>query len=359
MKLYRRPGSNIWWCYHRAGGKTHRKTMGTTDEKKAKDSGRAWAQRLNELYAKKREIIMLSNTIGSFLVHCRESSLAKLTVAGYASKLKFFLARNGDEDLWWWDADTAYDKVMEYFDTRTHEVSNLKPDRLVLSAFFNYLKAKRWYKGENPADAKLHGLRRPRRMLKKPKRCMTPEEDLVLRREAQKSRLWPIILLTRWAGMRRGEACLVRWSEIDLDKGFADVVGHEGARKHARRVWLAPWVVLQLRAIKPNWIPEDGTLTLWPYHPDTSTDGFAVFSWKHFGRRVTFNDLRASFTTESFVNGLSAEQESRLVGHSAAVAERYYSEFEAEQARFKLPPDPLTTAPPEEPDEGDAARTGS
>lgn len=343
MNVYRRPGSKMWWADHFAGGKRHRKSMRTADRRKADKLAREWALQLDDLHSVARQEVKLSTAIDSFIGHCRESGLSRLTVRGYAGRLQTFLARTGDEDLAEWTPDVAYDKISAYLNTRSHEIRSTKHDRLVLSAFFSFLRAKRWYKGENPADAKLHGLRHPRRRLQKPKRCTTPKEDLVIRREGQKNALWPVLLLTRWAGMRRGEACTLRWSEVDLDRGFADIVGHEYGRKHVRRVWLADWVVLLLRAIRPRWLPEDGNWPVWPRHPDTATKEFEEFCQKHLKRRITFNDLRASFTTQCYEHGLSPMQESRIVGHSAAVAEKHYSEYDAREARHRLPPDPLTT----------------
>jgi integrase len=215
--------------------------------------------------------------------------------------------------------------------------------------FFNYLKARRWYRGENPAHAELHLKRKPRRRFKTTERRTTPGEDLVLRREGAKARIWPVILLTRWAGMRRGEACLVRWGEINLAEGYADVVGHEGGRKHPRRVWLAEWVVNELRALRPTWLPEDGKWPVWPGHPDTATQEFGEFCAKHLSRRITFNDLRASFSTDCYECGMKPAQESRIVGHGVAVAEKHYLDYEAAEARHLLPGDPLQGTDDDEP----------
>ena len=48
-------------------------------------------------------------------------------------------------------------------------------------------------------------------------------------------RLWPILLLARWAGLRRGEACALRWSEIYLAEGYLEVRGHEGGAQASPR----------------------------------------------------------------------------------------------------------------------------
>ena len=65
---------------------------------------------------------------------------------------------------------------------------------------------------------------------------------------------------------------------------------------------------------------------------------------EHLTRRVSYNDLCSSFTTACFERGLTPKQESMMVGHSAGVADRHYSDYEAMEARTKLAPDPLTEA---------------
>ncbi len=344
MKVYRRPGSKMYWAYHYAGGKTYRKSMRTAGRKKAEARGRRWAQQLDDRPAQEQCELSLSAAVASFLDHCKRSGLAKATVRGYSGRLKVFLDRLGDQDVSAWTEDDAIDRVTAFLEKRSHEVGSIKHDRLPISAFFSYLKALRVYRGENPASAVLHRLRQPRQRLKKRKRCTSREEDLVLRREGHKSVLWPVILLTRWAGMRRGEACTVRWSEIDLEKGSVEIVGHEGGRKHPRTVGLAPWVVMQLRAMRPAWLPNDGGVPVWSYHADQATKLLAAFSAEHLERQVGFNDLRASFATECYQRGMTAEQESRIVGHSTAIAEKYYLEYDAAEAHALLPPDPLAEA---------------
>lgn len=163
-----------------------------------------------------------------------------------------------------------------------------------------------------------------------------------------------------WSGLRGGEACTVRWSEINLDKGYLDVTGHEWGRKHPRRVWLAPWVVMQLKMLRPARVPGDGKWPVWPYHVDVATKELRQFCDVNGLRRITFNDLRASFASECYRRGMTPAQESRIVGHGVAVAEKHYLEYEAEEARGLLPPDPLTeTAGGGEPQsDAKTARTG-
>lgn len=55
------------------------------------------------------------------------------------------------------------------------------------------------------------------------------------------------------------------------------------------------------------------------------------------------------------VHDLTPTQESSIVGHSIAVAEKHYSEYEAKEARALLPPDPLTNRTQEDRDAGSDA----
>jgi len=342
MRVFRRNGSDVWWADHHAGGRRHRKSTETADKRKAEKKARSWAKELDEQFAVVRIPTMLSAAIKGFLQECEEAHLAINTVRGYRHILNRFLAVAGNEDISLWSRDAAFDKVTEFIRVRRAEVKNYEKERVVVGTFFNFAKSKRWYRGENPAGGKLHRQRKPRRGFVIPERRTTPEEDQALRREGHKSPVWPVLLLTRWAGMRRGEACAIRWSEIDLQQGCADVMGHEGGRKHPRRVWLAPWVVMQLRSMKPAWLPRDGDIPIWPHHPDSATELLGELCDEHLDRKISFNDLRASFATDCYEHGLSAEQESKIVGHSPEVANKHYLEYEAKEARHKLPDDPLT-----------------
>lgn len=344
MKIYRRRDGDgaAWWAYHYSGGKPHRRSLGTSDRREATRRGEEWAEELDRLLSEKGERIMLSTAIQSFLEYCRGNELSIQTLRGYAARLKRFLLFVGDEAVSEWTPKQARTKVRDYLEARGREVRQVNYDRVPLVVLFNYLRARDWYMGDNPADAKLQLRHKTRRSFKSDGRCTTPEEDQVLRCEGQRSTLWPVILLTRWAGLRRGEACTLLWSEVDLDRGCLDVTGHEWGRKHPRRVWLAPWVVLQLKMLRPAQVPGNGRWPVWPFHVDTATKELETFCGEHGLRRVSYNDLRASFATECYRRGMTPAQESRIVGHGVQVAERHYLEYEASEARDLLPPDPLT-----------------
>jgi len=356
MKLFKQPGSNNWWAAAHVKGKRRRKSMGTADRRKAEKKGKEWIAELERGTGKDKPDIQLKDAVESFLTHCQKNGLAKKTISGYRYQSQRFVVFLGKVDITSWSEEAAQVAVDSFLAWLKEDLGlvSVSGNRLCLSTLFNYFRAKRWYRGRNPAEAKLHNLRKPRKGLKV-RRCTNREEDLIIRREGSKTRIWPILMLTRWAGMRRGEVCALHWGDVNLAQGYADVVGRDGGRKHARRVWLAPWVVLQLRSLQPQWTPGDGSWPLWPFHPDTATDFFADFCKEHLERRVTYTDLRASFVTECQARGITPTQESSIVGHSIAVAEKHYSEYEAKEARGLLPPDPLADRPTKKGDAGSDA----
>ncbi len=133
--------------------------MGTADKRKANKAGHAWAKDLDERFAVQRVEVNLSTAIESYLKHCAKAGLTSKTVRGYRYHLAYFLRHQGDISLSDWDEDEALDKVSEFLDWRLEacQMLSIKADRIVLSGFFNYLRSKRWWKGINPADAKLAG----------------------------------------------------------------------------------------------------------------------------------------------------------------------------------------------------------
>ena len=208
IRVYRRPGSKVYQMDVWIGKRRFRKSAGTANERVANTKARAWVEGLRERFSAGGTEIGPTMAVDFFIDHCQRLGRAKLTVDGYRSRLKYFVAWVGDVDLREWTPDVARTKVDEYLTDRENAVKSVDHDRIALSVLFNFLKSKKWYKGENPANAKLHVHRKqPSTARMKPKRCTTASEDEIIRREGAKTRLWPVLLLTRWAGMRRGEAC--------------------------------------------------------------------------------------------------------------------------------------------------------
>lgn len=288
----------------------------------------------------------LQGLVKEYLDDCARRGLAAGTRAGYACRLRSFVGHVGVRRR---PAGITFADVAGWLAARMERVSDVADDRKSLAVFLNYCRRRRVLRGENPAAAELHRLPRPRYFRRH--RTMMPGEDLALRRVACRRDVWPVVLLARWAGLRRGEACVARWCDVDLAQGAVDVPGHEGGRKHPRVVWLSPWVQLQLRSWMndPTW-PARPRDPVWPLHVRSADRRLAEICEAAELRRLTWNVLRASFVTDCFSRGMTAKEESLIVGHSPEIAERHYNEWLAREARSKLPPDPLA---------GVAARDGT
>lgn len=279
----------------------------------------------------------LTQLLVDFLEESRGRGLALSTLATYRSRLGAFVAwagpRAGARAL-------TVERVSSYLVELVAGITSAADHRKSLSSFCNYARRRRVLRGLNPAAAELHRLARPR--WRRRRRTMTGAEDLVLRREACRRDVWPAVLLARWAGLRRGEACSARWCDVDVAGGAVELPGLEGGRKHPRTVWLSAWVQLQLRGwmTDTTW-PARPADEIWPHHAKTADRRLAEICGDAGLRRLTWNVLRASFVTDCFRGGMTAKEESLIVGHSPAVAERYYNEWLAREARVKLPPDPM------------------
>ena len=92
-RLYQRKGSEIWWCNYTAGRMRHRRSLKTRNRRMAEKFAREWAKQLDDLYSVQRFEITLSAAIDSFIKNCRDNDLTHLTIKGYKSRLRIFLAR--------------------------------------------------------------------------------------------------------------------------------------------------------------------------------------------------------------------------------------------------------------------------
>ncbi len=279
----------------------------------------------------------MSALLADFLEESRGRGLALSTVATYRSRLGGFVTWAGPRAK---ARALTVELVTRYLEERRAEISSVADQRKAVSSFCNYARRRRLIRGPNPAGAELHRL--PRSRWRRRRRTMTRAEDLALRREACRRDVWPAVLLARWGGLRRGEACSARWCDVDVAGGAVELPGREGGRKHPRTVWLSAWVQLQLRGwmTDTTW-PARPADEIWPHHAKTGDRRLVEICEDAGLRHLTWNVLRASFVTDCFRGGMTVKEESLIVGHSPDVAERYYNEWLAREARVKLPPDPL------------------
>jgi integrase len=172
-------------------------------------------------------------------------------------------------------------------------------------------------------------------------------------------RLHALWLLLVGSGLRRGEACGLRWADVDLEAGLAQVrrtrviVGGKAAwglpktRASERAVPLPAATVAALRARRAQqaaerlawagawqdsglvFTREDGA----GVHPDGLRYAFTRLCQAAGVRRVRLHDLRHTFATLAMEQGVPARVVAAQLGHaSAAIAMDRYAHVSAEAA---------------------------
>ncbi|MGW7728130.1 site-specific integrase [Streptomyces canus] len=158
-------------------------------------------------------------------------------------------------------------------------------------------------------------------------------------------RLYPLWHLIAFHGLRRGEACALPWSEVDLDSGVIHITEeivavayepHEDTPKSDRirdialdddTLALLKWWLESQRAEKAEWID---TKTPWTdsgrvftqengkvYHPDYFTKRFERLHQKEDLPPIRLHDLRHGSATLSLRAGVAMVAVQRRLGHSS------------------------------------------
>jgi integrase len=174
-------------------------------------------------------------------------------------------------------------------------------------------------------------------------------------------RMMPVFELAAGTGLRRGELCGLRWTDVDLDAGTISVTPGgvrvqagweivEGGPKtegSGREVSLVAQDVATLKAWKrkqsaerlewgQDWAGgslvftrEDGT----PWHPDAVTDTFERLAFAAHLPPVRLHDMRHAHISELFAAGVDARIISERVGHMGSKMTRDYAAVAAEVSR--------------------------
>lgn len=197
------------------------------------------------------------------------------------------------------------------------------------------------------------------------RRVRAPSVDdvraVVTAAEERDPRLAPLLMLAALTGMRRGELCALRWSDVDLDRGELDVsrsvICTEGGlvekrtkTDRFRRVALDEVGVLLLRRHRANvesWVAgAEGTLApdafvfspyvdgIKPFRPDNVT-GFFMRVRDSLGlKQVRLHDLRHFTATQLIGAGVDVRTVAGRLGHSdPSLTLRVYSHAIEERDR--------------------------
>ena len=171
----------------------------------------------------------------------------------------------------------------------------------------------------------------------------TQAVDLLLALESEPLVYKALFTLILYSGMRRGEACGLEWSDIDLDNGIVDInksslylpkkgiYDDDTKNTMSRRVIRvpAPAVALlkELRAYQAQerlklgeqWHDSKKVFTTWngkPIHPDTVSGWFRKFVTRHNLPPIHVHSLRHTNATLLIYNGTDIKTVSQRLGHA-------------------------------------------
>ena len=173
--------------------------------------------------------------------------------------------------------------------------------------------------------------------------------------EKRDPRLAPLLMLAALTGMRRGELCALRWSDVDLGLGQIEVsrslvvvpggLAEKSTKTdRSRRVSLDPVGVALLtrhRANTTGWAMEAGAVppndafvfspfveSTTPFRPDNVTNFFIRVRDAVGAPRVRLHDLRHFTATQLIGAGVDVRTVAGRLGHSdPSVTLRVYSHF--------------------------------
>jgi integrase len=185
--------------------------------------------------------------------------------------------------------------------------------------------------------------------------------DVIEEAERRDPRLAPLLMLAALTGMRRGELCALRWTDVDLTRGVIEVarsvVVVEGglAEKstktdRSRKVAIDPVGVALLtahRAHVDNWITEVGgeldpdafvfspfVEARTPFRPDNVTSFFIRVRDAVGAPDVRLHDLRHFTATQLIGAGVDVRTVADFLGHSdPSLTLRVYSHAIEERNR--------------------------
>lgn len=230
------------------------------------------------------------------------------------SRLNVFMAFRSDYDVGRLDLKAMRRLIRDYYIARRKVVvaRTIKSDSLVLHAFCSWLihsEIVQW--DGNPASRDVQRLDRIPIKIELP---LTPDEQQALLRATWGTSIWPLVAIGLGAGLRPIEAVRLEWEQVNVS-GNTIKVGAKG-RERIVKVEPALWQFLT-----------PGTGPVWP-HIQTHAEHLLrdIRIKKGLPEKFNFASLRrtASFR---FIQRHEPLQYALNMGHSLAVAQRYYADF--------------------------------
>lgn len=209
-----------------------------------------------------------------------------------------------------------------------------------LRSFFQYGCRQGWFKA-NPAL----GVRGPRRGKPLPRALDEAEVLKILRAAlsvgrkgsgARWLRVQAMLELLYGGGLRASEALGLNWGDVDLGRGFVEVLG-KGAKERVAPIGRAATAALEAyRAACGH--PGDGApvfVTRWGRlsQRQLAKDFSALTSLASLGKRVTPHMLRHSFATHLLDRGADLRTVQELLGHARLTTTEVYTRVTAKRLK--------------------------
>lgn len=183
-----------------------------------------------------------------------------------------------------------------------------------------------------------------------PHRPLTPEQIRAVL-EVAKGELRDLILIGTYTGLRLKDASLLRWSDIDLDRGVITVMPSKTASRSGKTVVIP--IHPELRALLSTKFQKGECVmpwVAWRYTNDVSAMAHklakvfraaGINTKDSNGKTVySFHSLRFSLGTALVSSGFSVEVVSQALGHTSTTMARHYAQVAdtvKEQAILSLP----------------------
>ncbi len=246
------------------------------------------------------------------------------------SRLAKFLAFAKDIDLGALADKEVTDLAQRFFDHRAKKQTGrtVVNDKQILSQFFKWFirsTGNGWL--VNPALCLTITL--PPTEDKEPEPLDQSAIEALLP-PAQKSNVWPIILLCLGCGLRPAEATRLEWSDVDFDRSIVKVINKKGKRRRPRHPDMNSWVSQELKAIKET----SKTDSLFPFNHFTAFDMMADLC-KLTAVSASLQRLRQTACTRAIEGGMELSDYVLQFGHSLAVAEKHYLKYGKKDRRMK------------------------
>lgn len=210
----------------------------------------------------------------------------------------------------------ALSKALEWGHIKFHPLHALKPlevDSLAVTRYLTVDETKRLLLALNTReDEKRAGRIKHNKWLAARKHDLLPLLD-----QEYVDYLKPMVIVSLFTGLRRGELTKLKWTDINLESGFLTAHGPNTKNKKTRHIPLHPEVTVVLK----KWQEQTSTTGFVFAHPDGKKFTDVDTSWANIRKAagvddVRWHDLRHDFASQLVMSSVDLNTVRELMGHS-------------------------------------------